>query len=161
MKRLVVVLLTFSLFLCATNALAQAYGPSDGSSSILVSDPSTVNYRGSLELGLSFDGGAEVFTSHGVQMGDNFYVGAYFNCAISPYTSLSGGVDTRYYYPSTEVENLYVGLQVGGGAELDGDPILSIMPKCGIGLPLRKISFLFGMGYLFGHGLLFHFGIGF
>ena len=172
MKRLLVILLSLSLFLCATNALAQAYGPSDGSSSILASGSSTVKYRGFLEYGLGYDVfegemSFEASTSHGVQIGDCFYVGAYFNLYTTYQysdTSLSGGVDTRYFFcPSSQIRP-YVGLQAGGGVEDSEDPIFAIMPMGGVSFSLRKINLSMGLksAYMFETmGLLLHFGIGF
>ena len=169
MKRLFVVLLSLGLFLCATNALAQGFGPSDGSSSILASGSSTVKYRGFLEYGIGYDVfegefGVETSTSHGVQIGDCFYVGAYINF-YNNYISFSGGVDTRYFFcPSSQIHP-YVGLQVGGGAEMECEgPILAVMPMGGVSFSLRKISLSMGLksAYMFETlGLLFHFGIGF
>ena len=169
MKRVLVVLLSLSLFLCATNALAQGFGPSDGSSSILASGSSTVKYRGFLEYGIGYDVfegefGVETSTSHGVQIGDCFYVGAYINF-YNNYITFSGGVDTRYFFcPSSQIRP-YVGLQVGGGAMMEwGDPTLAIMPMGGVSFSLRKISLSMGLksAYMFATlGLLFHFGIGF
>lgn len=171
MKRLLVILLSLSLFLCATNALAQAYGPSDGSSSILASGSSTVKYRGFLEYGLGYDVfegemGFEASTSHGVQIGDCFYVGAYFNLYTTDSdTNLSGGVDTRYFFcPSSQIRP-YVGLQAGGGVWMRWkDPIFAIMPMGGVSFSLRKINLSMGLksAYMFETmGLLLHFGIGF
>lgn len=171
MKRLLVILLSLSLFLCATNALAQAYGPSDGSSSILASGSSTVKYRGFLEYGMGYDVfegemSFEASTSHGVQIGDCFYVGAYFNFYNTDSdTSLSGGVDTRYFFcPSSQVRP-YVGLQAGGGVwSRWKDPIFAIMPMGGVSFSLRKINLSMGLksAYMFETmGLLLHFGIGF
>lgn len=171
MKRFFVVILSFCLFLCGTDALAQSFGPSDGSSSSFVSGPSTLRYRGFLEYGLGYDVfegemSFEASTSHGVQIGDCFYVGAYFNFYNTDSdTSLSGGVDTRYFFcPSSQVRP-YVGLQVGGGAEMECEgPILAVMPMGGVSFSLRKINLSMGLksAYMFETmGLLLHFGIGF
>ena len=170
MKRFFVVILSFCLFLCGTDALAQSFGPSDGSSSVFVSGPSTLRYRGFLEYGLGFDVfegemSFESSTSHGVQIGDCFYVGAYFNYyTYDSDTSLSGGVDTRYFFcPSSQIRP-YVGLQVGGGVEDSEDPIFAIMPMGGVSFSLRKINLSMGLksAYMFETmGLLLHFGIGF
>ena len=170
MKRFFVVILSFCLFLCGTAALAQSFGPSDGSSSVFVSGPSTLRYRGFLEYGLGFDVfegemSFEASTSHGVQIGDCFYVGAYFNYyTYDSDTSLSGGVDTRYFFcPSSQIRP-YVGLQVGGGVEDSEDPIFAIMPMGGVSFSLRKINLSMGLksAYMFETmGLLLHFGIGF
>ena len=168
MKRFFVVILSFCLFLCGTDALAQSFGPSDGSSSVFVSGPSTLRYRGFLEYGLGFDVfegefGVETSTSHGVQIGDCFYVGAYINF-YNNYISFSGGVDTRYFFcPSSQIRP-YVGLQVGGGVEDSEDPIFAIMPMGGVSFSLRKINLSMGLksAYMFETmGLLLHFGIGF
>ena len=170
MKRFFVVILSFCLFLCGTDALAQSFGPSDGSSRVFVSGPSTLRYRGFLEYGLGFDVfegemSFEASTSHGVQIGDCFYVGAYFNYyTYDSDTSLSGGVDTRYFFcPSSQIRP-YVGLQVGGGVEDSEDPIFAIMPMGGVSFSLRKINLSMGLksAYMFETmGLLLHFGIGF
>ena len=170
MKRFFVVILSFCLFLCGTDALAQSFGPSDGSSSVFVSGPSTLRYRGFLEYGLGYDVfegemGFEASTSHGVQIGDCFYVGAYFNYyTYDSDTSLSGGVDTRYFFcPSSQIRP-YVGLQAGGGVEDSEDPIFAIMPMGGVSFSLRKINLSMGLksAYMFETmGLLLHFGIGF
>ena len=170
MKRFFVVILSFCLFLCGTDALAQSFGPSDGSSRVFVSGPSTLRYRGFLEYGLGFDVfegemSFEASTSHGVQIGDCFYVGAYFNYyTYDSDTSLSGGVDTRYFFcPSSQICP-YVGLQVGGGVEDSEDPIFAIMPMGGVSFSLRKINLSMGLksAYMFETmGLLLHFGIGF
>ena len=170
MKRFFVVILSFCLFLCGTDALAQSFGPSDGSSRVFVSGPSTLRYRGFLEYGLGFDVfegemSFEASTSHGVQVGDCFYVGAYFNYyTYDSDTSLSGGVDTRYFFcPSSQIRP-YVGLQVGGGVEDSEDPIFAIMPMGGVSFSLRKINLSMGLksAYMFETmGLLLHFGIGF
>ena len=106
----------------------------------------------------------EASTSHGVQIGDCFYVGAYFNFYNSD-TSLSGGVDTRYFFcPSSQVRP-YVGLQAGGGVwSRWKDPIFAIMPMGGVSFSLRKINLSMGLksAYMFETmGLLLHFGIGF
>ena len=172
MKRFFVVILSFCLFLCGTDALAQSFGPSDGSSRVFVSGPSTLRYRGFLEYGLGYDVfegemGFEASTSHGVQIGDCFYVGAYFNLYTTYQysdTSLSGGVDTRYFFcPSSQIRP-YVGLQVGGGVEDSEDPVFAIMPMGGVSFSLRKINLSMGLksAYMFETmGLLLHFGIGF
>ena len=170
MKRFFVVILSFCLFLCGTDALAQSFGPSDGSSRVFVSGPSTLRYRGFLEYGLGYDVfegemSFEASTSHGVQIGDCFYVGAYFNYyTYDSDTSLSGGVDTRYFFcPSSQIRP-YVGLQVGGGVEDSEDPIFAIMPMGGVSFSLRKINLSMGLksAYMFETmGLLLHFGIGF
>ena len=173
MKRFFVVILSFCLFLCGTDALAQSFGPSDGSSRVFVSGPSTLRYRGFLEYGLGFDVfegemSFEASTSHGVQIGDCFYVGAYFNLYTTYQysdTSLSGGVDTRYFFcPSSQIRP-YVGLQAGGGVRIRWkDPIFAIMPMGGVSFSLRKINLSMGLksAYMFETmGLLLHFGIGF
>ena len=109
--------------------------------------------------------GFEASTSHGVQIGDCFYVGAYFNYyTYDSDTSLSGGVDTRYFFcPSSQIRP-YVGLQAGGGVEDSEDPIFAIMPMGGVSFSLRKINLSMGLksAYMFETmGLLLHFGIGF
>lgn len=170
MKRFFIVILSFCLFLCGTDALAQSFGPSDGSSSVFVSGPSTLRYRGFLEYGLGYDVfegemSFEASTSHGVQIGDCFYVGAYFNYyTYDSDISLSGGVDTRYFFcPSSQIRP-YVGLQAGGGVGDSEDPIFAIMPMGGVSFSLRKINLSMGLksAYMFETmGLLLHFGIGF
>ena len=167
--RLLLAIATTSVVLmcCSMNASAQSFGPSDGSSTIRsASSTSTIKYRGFVELGIGYDVfyddiGIDASTSHGIQIGDGFFVGAYFNyyeCSFGDDYSSSIGVDTRYFFHPSSRIHPYVGLQLGGGIDL------AVMPMGGVSYNLGRINLSCGVKSTYmcdTLGLLFHFGVGF